>query len=84
MSKQAVSYMVEPDPSEHALYLKIGEVAKRFRVSVDTIRRHILKGKMKEIVWGDFLSNGKLLATRESVEEFEKARLAATEKIYSR
>lgn len=70
--------------SDDGRYMKIGEVAKRFRVSVDTIRRYIRKGKMKEIVWGDFLQNGKLLATAESVDEFEKNRLAASQKIYSR
>lgn len=64
--------------------MKIREVAQRFRVSVDTIRRYIRNGKMKGIVWGDFLQNGKLLATTESVDEFERSRLAASQKIYSR
>lgn len=81
MSDFPVSKDQVPDEER---YLTIREVARRLRFSVDTLRRHLLAGKLKGIVWVDFLANGKLRATVESVEEFEKTRLAATEKIYSR
>lgn len=70
--------------SDEERYLTIREVARRLRFSVDTLRRHLLADKLKGIVWVDFLGNGKLRATVDSVEEFEKTRIAATEKIYSR
>ena len=70
--------------SDDDRYLTIREVARRLRFSTDTLRRHLLAGKLKQIVWVDFMGNGKLRATSESVEAFERSRIAATEKIYSR
>lgn len=51
-------------------YVTIAEFARITRYSPDTIRRRISKGDLREIDWVDFLGDGKLRATRESVNRF--------------
>ena len=51
-------------------YMTIAEFARLCRCSKDTIRRKIAGGALREIDWVDFFDNGKLRATRESVERF--------------
>lgn len=80
MTKNLVFDGSETQVSDEMRYLTIREVARRLRFSVDTLRRHLIAGKLDEIVWHDFLKNGKFRATVESVEAFEKNRRIATQK----
>lgn len=83
MSEHRIMDGAEGRVSDEAEYLTLREVARRLRFSTDTLRRHMIAGKLRDISWVDFLGNGKLRATRESVDAFISSRLAATEKIYS-
>lgn len=64
-------------------FITMKEMASELRVSVDTLRRYFVDGKLPGIQWADFLGNGRLRATRESFEAFKDARLAQTKKILS-
>lgn len=80
--------MKKPDNTESCVFdeeehLTISEVARRLRFSVDTLKRHMRAGKLRDIEWVDFLENGKLRATRRSVDSFISSRRMATKEIYN-
>lgn len=64
-------------------YLTLRELAHRFHCHPDTLRRHLIAGKLDGIEWVDFFKNGKLLATIKSVEAFESARREDTQRVYN-
>ena len=74
--------VIRSETRKEADYLTFKEVAARLRFSTDTLRRHMINGKLDGVEWVDFFNNGKLRATRKSVDEFERVRLEATGKIY--
>lgn len=69
--------------SDDKEFLTMREVAMKLRFSPETLRRYMRAGKLTEIEWVDFLKNGKLRATAESVDNFILGRRQATQKIYS-
>jgi len=69
----------EPSP-----YLTTKEVCFLLRVSRDTLRRRMIAGKLTAINWVDFFNDGKLRATRESVEAFIQDRHSETKKVYAK
>lgn len=71
------------DITDEKDYMTLQEVAALLRFSPDTLRRHMRAGKLDEIEWVDFLENGKLRATTESVKAFEQNRRKATQGVYS-
>jgi hypothetical protein len=65
--------VVTPSNDSLSDYFTVGEVASRIRCSPDTIRRHLSDPKSpiaREIEWADLMGNGKLRATKESVERY--------------
>lgn len=66
---------------DESQFLTLQELARKLSFSIDTIRRHMRAGKLSQIEWVDLLQNGKLRATRESVDAFIEERLQATGKI---
>lgn len=72
------------DESVPPQYLTRREVANRLRISVDTLKRYHIAGKLNGILWVDFFNDGKLRAESESVEAFIRLKVEATKSIYSR
>lgn len=64
--------MLEQTSSElrSSAYMTIPEVARKFNVSPDTVRRYLRAGKLRDIKWVRIIGRN-LHATRESVERFE-------------
>lgn len=81
LGANAVTEAVAVSDDKH--YIPIKELARRLGFSVDTIRRHIIAGKLKEITPIDFLGNGKLRFDPDKVEAFIRGRREATEKVLS-
>ena len=70
-------------PSNEDDYMTLKEVARRLRVSPDTVRRQRIAGKLDDVKWVDFFQNGRPKASRKSFDAFERSRLEATKRIYS-
>jgi predicted site-specific integrase-resolvase len=73
------SHEVAPDAFESP-FMTMKQVAHEMGFSRDTIRRYFIAGKLREIKWADFLQNGSLRATRESVMAFKAKRMEETRK----
>jgi hypothetical protein len=67
---------MEETPGKEFMSMK--EVGSELGCSKDTVRRYFIAGKLDEIVWVDFLKNGKLRASRASVKAFKAKRMAET------
>lgn len=70
-------------PSTEHDYLTTKELSAKLRISKDTLKRHFIAGKLKDLEWVDFFGDGKLKVTRRSWEAFEQKRIAATHKTYT-
>lgn len=80
MSQDKTAETGIPDEQE---FFSLKEIATKLNFSAETIRRHMKAGKLREIEWVDLLGNGKIRATRESVDRFIAHRISHTEKILS-
>ena len=81
MSKDDIRMRTETRNEDDFMTLR--ELARRMRVSPDTVRRQRIAGKLDALEWVDFFENGRPKVSNKSYDAFEKVRFEATKRIYS-